>query len=345
MPLRKYDRSVTAAADAASIRADGECAVGPHHHQPVLDEGLDGHRRPRRLVGPAGHGRDGVRASAGRRRRRRPDGPAAGPVPDGRSRRRWTGVARCRPSPAAGSGPPSGASHAQRPLRWPDRPGRAGRRRRRGGGPSRPWPRGRAGPGSRPSAAAGGTIRSASSWTAEPVRRLPATARARTRAVLVSTTPDRAVRRRRPGRPGPCRRPPRAEPRGPPGRPEPHPGGGWRWRPRPGAGTLPAGCSRARSTPPITSAIGAPAQAVRRGPASQELLPPGNDPGHLRLGQHDLAHQDGPRVPGVPPRQVPAGPLAPVHDGPPEARHPPRSEIDGTRWPGLAGRHSQMSSP
>ncbi len=220
---------------------------GPTHGQPVGDEASwAATRRPRRLVGPAGGGGDGVRrqpaATGGAGQTGQQPAPplAVGP-----------GESGLRPRGAGRAGGRVGAALAD-PGAWRRAgrtPGRAGRRRRPGAGPCRPWPRGRAWPGSTPSPSPGGTIRSASSWTAEPVEAAARHRPGQHPGGVGFHHPDRAVRRRRPARPGPCRGPPRAGPRGRPGRPEPRPRGGWRWRPRPGAGTPPAGCSRDRSTP------------------------------------------------------------------------------------------------
>ncbi len=135
--------------------------------------------------------------------------------------------------------------------------------------------------------------------------------------------PRRRARRRRPGRPGPCRAPPRAGPAGTRGRRAPPRRARPPRCPPSGGGRGPGGCSPCPPRPISTAPSGASAQAVGVGNDVQESVVGGDDPGQLGLLGHGLAHQHGPRVTGGPPRQVvPPGGTAvgrtPRLDGRPE---------------------------
>ena len=177
------------------------------HDEPVLDQPGGHPAGPVGIVGPPGG-----RGHAGRTRTcpgaaRRP----AGPGPAGRSRRRRSGGRHAgRAAGRVGEAPPRRRPPA--PAAGPGTPRQRGAPATQTTAPRsrRAWPNAQPLPA--------GTMASTRSWASLAPQRAgrppPATAPAR----RWCPPPRRRPRRRRPGRPGPCRDPPRAGPAGRRGR-------------------------------------------------------------------------------------------------------------------------------
>ena len=138
------------------------------------------------------------------------------------------------------------------------------------------------------------------------------------------------ARRRTPAPPGPCTARCRATPAARRGRRGRDPRAARRSRPRRGAGSPRAGCSRGRPTGRTTSATSAGAAVGGRGEPGAEHLVPRNHARDLRLLQHQLADQHEPRITGAPPREVATRAGAPVQQGVGRVHPSGASQIDSS---------------